>query len=132
MDGICSAVLNKIYALGAPGRYFVISSDEFLEAFPEDGKRDIAELKSALKKLSQDGYIDIKYSSGNMYCVALLKVYTEEPPPPADDVFEELYEPTLTQKTAYMSAFWAAFWGSLLGSGVICAIALVIGFMLVW
>ena len=132
MDGICSAVLNKIYALGAPGRYFVISSDEFLEVFPEDGKRDIAELKSALKKLSQDGYIDIKYSSGNMYCVALLKVYTEEPPPPADDGFEELYEPTLTQKTAYMSAFWAAFWGSLLGSGVICAIALAIGFMLVW
>lgn len=129
MDGICSAVLNKIYALGAVGRYFVISSDEFIEAFPEDGKRDEPELRRALKKLSADGYIDIKYSSGNMYCVALLKVYTEEetPPPPSDDGFEKLYEPAALHKTAYVSAFWSAFLGGALGSGLISAIALIIG-----
>lgn len=127
MDGICSAVLNKIYALGTLGRYFVISADEFLEAFPEDGKRDIAELKKALINLSADGYIDIKYSSGNMYCVALLKEYAEEPPPPEDEEFEELYEPYKMQKTAYISAFWAAFLGGMLGSGIVGAIALIIG-----
>lgn len=127
MDGICSAVLNKIYALGAPGRYFVISADEFLEAFPEDGKRDIAELKKALKNLSTDGYIDIKYSSGNMYCVALLKEYAEEPSPPENEGFEELYEPYKMQKTSYVSAFWAAFLGGTLGSGIVGAIALIIG-----
>lgn len=129
MDGICSAVLNKIYALGAPGRYFVMSSDEFFEAFPEDCNRDENQLKKALKSLSADGYIDIKYSSGNMYCVALLKVYTEEkapPPPLADDGLEEYYEPEKLQKSAYRSAFWAGFLGGALGSALICAIALVI------
>ena len=98
MDGICSAILNKIYALGTPGRYFVISSEEFFENFPEDGKRDEAELKRALKVLTADGYIDVKYSSGSMYCVALLKEFTqEEPAPPKeneDDGLEEYYYPT--------------------------------------
>lgn len=129
MDGICSAVLNKIYALGAPGRYFVVSADEFLEALPEDGKRDIAELKKALKNLSADGYIDIKYSSGNIYCVALLKEYAEEeiePPPPEEDGFEELYEPYKMQKTAHVSAFWAAFLGGALGSATIGVIAFIV------
>lgn len=125
MDGICSAVLNKIYALGAVGRYFVISSDEFLEAFPEDSKRDEVELKKALKNLSADGYIDIKYSSGNMYCVALLKAYTEEEPPSGDG-FEELYEPVSVQKTAHVSTFWAAFAGGALGSAIVSAVFLII------
>lgn len=130
MDGICSAVLNKIYALGVPGRYFVISADEFLEAFPEDGKRDIAELKRALKNLSANGYIDIKYSSGNLYCVALLKEYAEEviePPPPDETGLEEHCKPDKIQKTAYVSIFWAAFLGGALGSGIIGAIAWIIG-----
>lgn len=131
MDRICSAILNKIYALGTAGRYFVISSDEFLEAFPEDGKRDETELKRALKILSADGYIDIKYSSGNMYCVALLKTYTEEEPPlpehnGSEDGLDDNYEYPQMQKTAYMSAFWAAFVGGALGSGIIGAIALII------
>lgn len=130
MDRICSAILNKIYALGTAGRYFIISADEFFEAFPEDGKRDEAELKRALKSLSADGYIDIKYSSGNMYCVALLKTYTEEEPPENDiteDGFNEDYEYPQMQKTAYMSVFWSAFVGGALGSGIIGAIALIIG-----
>lgn len=131
MDGICSAILNKIYALGAAGRYFVVSADEFFEAFPEDGRRDEAELKRALKSLSSDGYIDIKYSSGSMYCVALLKTYTEEyAEPPADDDglggLDERYEPE-PQKTAYVPAFWAAFAGGALGSAVISAIAWIVG-----
>ena len=127
MDGICSAVLNKIYALGTPGRYFVISSDEFFDAFPEDCARDEGQLKKALRGLSADGYVDIKYSSGNMYCVALLKVIPEEQP--QEDDFEDCYEPELMQKTAHVSAFWSAFLGGALGSGVIGAIALIISFV---
>lgn len=127
MDGICSAVLNKIYALGAPGRYFVISSDEFFEALPEDCARDEGQLKIALKSLATEGYIDIKYSSGNMYCVALLKVFTDEDELSHDDGFEDCYEPEQTQKTAYRSAFWGALFGSALGSGIVGAIALIIG-----
>lgn len=87
MDGICSAVLNKIYALGGTGRYFIVSADEFFETFPEDGERSPAELNRALKYLKDAGYLDIKYSGGDLYCVALLKEYapaaeTPAPPPP--------------------------------------------------
>ena len=129
MDGICSAILNKINALGAFGRYFVISADEFFEAFPENYERDEAELKSALKSLASGGYIDIKYSSGNMYCVALLKTFTEEvaKPPTENDGLEECYEPPQAQKSTHAPAFWAAFAGGALGSAIISAIALIIG-----
>ena len=130
MDGICSAILNKIYALGAPGRYFVISSDEFFEAFPEDCARDEGQLKKALKALSADGYVDIKYSSGTMYCVALLKVFVEEKAPPPTTDYRESYGEHIAyqpQKNAYMYLFLAAFLGGTLGSAIICAIALIIG-----
>ena len=127
MDGICSAVLNKINALGTAGRYFVVSADEFFDAFPENFRRDEVELKKALKSLVSDGYIDIKYSSGNMYCVALLKTYTEEDaaPPAGDDGFNELYQ-TEPQKNARYPAFWAGFAGGALGSAVIGAIAWIV------
>lgn len=130
MDGICSAVLNKINALGGVGRYFVISSDEFFEAFPEGVRRDENELKRALKALVADGYIDIKYSSGNMYCVALLKNYiAEQPAPPANDDtvdgFEDLYVPPQAQKSS-LHAFWAAFAGGALGSAVVGVIAFIV------
>lgn len=129
MDGICSAVLNKIYALGTPGRYFVISSDEFFETFPEDCARDEGQLKKALKSLTADGYIDIKYSSGNIYCVALLKVFTEDLNPPAVDGDDEDFEPVQPQKPSYRYAFWAAFLGGALGSATISLIALVLSYV---
>lgn len=127
MDGISSAILNKIYALGVPGRYFVISSDEFFESFPEDCARDENQLKKTLKSLTADGYIDIKYSSGNMYCVALLKVFTKDVKPAKNDVLYGNYKSAESQKTSYRYMFWAAFLGSALGSTIVGAIALIVG-----
>lgn len=132
MDGICSAVLNKINALGAPGRYFVVASDEFFDAFPEDGNKNEGELKRALKELSANGYIDIKYSSGNLYCVALLKEFILEETPPQtcdSDGSEEYCDPLEEEKTAHVSLFFAAFAGSALGSAVIGAIFLILNFI---
>lgn len=100
MDGVLSAILNKIYALGEPGRYFIVEEDEFLEAFPHDIKGDGEALKSALERLVALGYIDVRYSGGNMFCVALLKNYEPEktgeeksdeptpPPPPLNENFK--------------------------------------------
>lgn len=115
MDGICSAVLNKLYALGDGGRYFIISNDEFFEEFPEDAKRDEAELKRALKSLQALGYIDIKYSSGDMYCVSLLK--TVQPDVQISEAAPKIYE----RKTPAIPQFWAAFAGGIAG-GVITAL----------
>lgn len=127
MDGFCSAVLNKIYALGAPGRYFVVSLDEFLESLPEDCARDELQLKKTLNNLAAEGYIDVKYSSGNTYCVALLKVFTDDTTPPATDGFNDDCKREKIQKSTYRSVFWSAFVGGALGSAVVGAIALIIG-----
>lgn len=124
MDGICSAVLNKIFALGSPGRNIVISEDEFFDAFPDGCPRTDAELKKALKCLSAGGYIDIKYSGGDMYCVTPIKnCAPEEAPAPvyAPPVFEA---ETSVQppKTPFLPAFFAALAGSALGSAIVSLI----------
>ncbi len=122
MDGISSAVLNKLYALGEVGRYFVLSREDFFEAFPEDCPRDGGELEKAIENLSAEGYIDVKYSGGNMYCAALLKPFDGDTEPAEEnDGFDELY---LDQegKTKHVSAFWGALAGGALGSGIICLV----------
>ena len=122
MDGICSAVLNKINALGAAGRYFIVSADEFLEEFPEGAERDDAELKKAIKDLVSGGYIDVKYSSGNMYCVALLRNYVPEPDVPTTAI--TVSNSTESAKTSHRSLFWAAFAGGAAGGIVTVLISL--------
>lgn len=105
MDGICGAVFGKIKALGAYGRYFVISAEEFLEDLPDGERANIAELDKALKSLASEGYIDIKYSGGSMYCVAALKNYEPQLPPVAVNA------DTYVKKSQNASLFWAAFAG---------------------
>ena len=83
MDRICSAVLDKICSLATVGRYVIFSEDELFEAFPEDVRHDLTELKNALKKLLNAGYIDIKYSGGSLYCIAPVRKYEPEPEPVA-------------------------------------------------
>lgn len=124
MDGICSAVLNKIYALGTPGRYFIVSTDEFFEGFPEDGKRDMSELKKALKTLTAEGYIDIKYSSGNMFCVALIKEFIPQSPPVEAATEEKIATPG--QNINCGRVFFAAALGGAIGSALIIAIAWIV------
>ena len=118
MDGICCAVMNKINALGPNGRYFIISADEFLEAFPEGCERTEEELSRALKSLASDGYIEIKYSSGNMYCAAAVKNYcpAASPVPSA-----KKNEPEKVRYAFFAPPFWAAFLGGA-ASGILTAL----------
>ena len=124
MDGICSAVLDKIFALGAPGRNIVISEDEFFEAFPEDCVKSEGELRKALKTLASGGYIDIKYAGGDLYCVTPIKNRViEEPPAPVYTPSAETLKPQeYTLKYSTLPAFLAALAGSALGSTVIALI----------
>ena len=73
MDRICGAVLDRIHELSPAGRYVIIAGDEFFEAFPEGCEATFEELNRALAVLKKGGYIDMKYSRGDMYCVATLK-----------------------------------------------------------
>lgn len=71
-----SSFLNKT----GTGGYKIIFEDEMLEAFPEDF-RTRETLEAALKKLSQDGCVDVKYVRGDAFCLAFLKDYL----PPCED-----------------------------------------------
>ncbi len=125
MDGISSAVLNKLYALGDPGRCFVLSEEDFFEAFPEDCPHDGEQLKKAIEKLAAEGYIDVKYSGGNMYCAALLRT-PEAAEEPEDEGFDEDFYGAESEKTKHVSAFWGAFAGGALGSAIICLVWLLL------
>ncbi len=71
-----SSFLNKT----GTGGYKIVFGDEMLEAFPED-YRTRETLEAALKKLSQDGCVDVKYVRGDAFCLAFLKDYV----PPRED-----------------------------------------------
>ena len=112
MDRICGAVLDRIFALSPAGRYVIIAEDEFLEAFPDDSEKSYEELNRALYTLTKGGYIDMKYSRGDMYCVAPIKRFVEEP-------VEVIYEP---KKKRLDFVFISAFAGGALGSLIVSII----------
>ena len=112
MDRICSAVLNRIHALSPAGRYVIIDEDELLEAFPDGSDRSFDELKRSLTLLIKQGYIDVKYSRGEMYCIAPLKKYEEE-----EIVFKER-----ERRPRFDPVLISAFAGSALGSLIISLI----------
>ena len=112
MDRICSAVLNRIHALSPAGRYVIIDEDELLEAFPDGSDRSFDELKRSLTLLIKQGYIDVKYSRGDMYCIAPLKKYEEE-----EIVFTER-----ERRPRFDPVLISAFAGSALGSLIISLI----------
>ena len=119
MDKIACCVLDKINSLAPLGRYVVISADEFFESFPEDTETDGATLRKALKALSSGGFIDLKYSDGEMFCTAPLKVY--EPEVPATEL-EVTTPPTEKKRSGWLVYFLAAFAGGAAGSFIVSLI----------
>ena len=120
MDRICIAVLEKICSLAATGRYVVFSEDELFETFPEDEEKSEATLKSALKTLKETGYIDLKYSSGNLYCIAPLKNF--EPLPVVEENEPKTEEKVPKVRHIRGAIFISAFLGGALGSLIISLI----------
>ena len=115
MDRNCIAVLEKIHSLSPAGRYVIIAEDEFYEAFPEGCETSDRELDRVLTALRNDGYIDLKYSRGDMYCVAPLKRYVEEELPVA-------FVPAEPKRKKFDFVFLSAFAGGALGSLIVAVI----------
>ncbi len=120
MDRICFAVLEKICSLAAVGRFVVFSEEELFDAFPDGEKRNEAVLHGALKTLKEYGFIDLKYSSGNLYCIAPLKKYEPAPTPEKEEIIIE----EKTPKPQHISGaiFFPAFLGGALGSLIVSLI----------
>lgn len=115
MDTLSSGIMQKICDLTAIGKYVIVSADEFFETFPDGEAESAQTLKRVLRALQTDGFIDLKYSGDDMFCVAPLK----EPP-------EEL--PTTPQKARYKMSdgikyFLCAFAGGAAGSFIATLIA---------
>lgn len=123
MDSNSLAVFERISAAAATGRYVVFSEDELCASLPENCEKD-DKLKDALKELKDGGYIDLKYSSGNLYCIAPLKSYsppTEPEPAPPLTAQIEAKESENKPKLKYITAafFISAFFGGALGSLIV-------------
>lgn len=115
MDRICVAVLDRIHSLSPAGRYVVIEGEELSEAFPDGCVADERELDRALTALRNAGYIDVKYSRGETYCIAPLKEYVEEQP-------DKISEEPCAKRRLFDPAFVSAFAGGALGSLIISLI----------
>ena len=112
MDRICGAVLDKINSLSPAGRYVVIAEDEFYDCFPEGGDENGDKLDKALTRLKEGGYIDVKYSRGDLFCIAPLKEFIEDEPETEET--EEVPKRRLGFNFTFASAFLGGMLGSLL------------------
>lgn len=72
LDRRTSALLQTINDFCASGTYKVFSSEDFLASFPEKWGVTSESLTQMLGYLSENGYINIKYSGSGMYCICPL------------------------------------------------------------
>lgn len=69
LDKRTSALLQTINDFCSSGTYKIFSEEDFLAAFPERWGVTAESLCQMLDYLSENGYINIKYSGGGMYCI---------------------------------------------------------------
>jgi len=73
MDKNAIQLLNYIYSRVKDDSYKVIEISEMLKAFSKRKKLKPEELARCLKELEKDGFINIKYSDKEVYCLAITK-----------------------------------------------------------
>ena len=116
MDRICGAVLDKINSLSPAGRYVIIAEDEFYDCFPDGGEENGDRLDRVLTQLKENGYIDVKYSRGDLFCIAPLKEFIEDADrdEPDGNIIEEVPKRRFNFNFTFASAFLGGMLGSLL------------------
>ena len=118
LDKRTSALLQSINDFCSSGTYKIFSEEDFLSAFPEKWGVTAEALAQMLDYLSENGYINIKYSGGGMYCICPLPLgrgYCEQE---ADKKSE-----CILQLKYFMSAaFFGSFAGAVLGALVFALI----------
>ncbi|MCH5142980.1 MAG: hypothetical protein J1G07_04645 [Clostridiales bacterium] len=120
MDTINRNILAKINSSAQKGAYIILSEEDFKETLGT--QIDGESISNACKELSNEGYIDLKYAGGGMFCVAPLKDFVAEPEPE----FEEDEREVVVVRTGTAAAFFAALLGGALGSIIVSLIISVI------
>lgn len=91
MDEVCTAIREKLTNIGTVGKYIIVEQDDLTEGLPPE-KQNAESVTEALKKLRTEGWIDLRYARGELYCLALLKKW-ERP-------VEAKPQPVLQESTA--------------------------------
>lgn len=121
LDKRTSALLQSINDFCSSGTYKIFSEEDFLSAFPEKWGVTAEALAQMLNYLSENGYINVKYSGGGMYCICPLPLgrgYCEQEA-------EKRSECVLQLKYFISAAFFGSFAGSVLGVLIVAVIYLV-------
>jgi hypothetical protein len=122
MDEICEALATKIYT-SSRGGYAIFYEDELFDEIEKAEDKNRETLEAALKKLSTNGFIEIKYARGNAFCMAGLKPYERKEATPTPQVVEA-YDGGNCKKALLYSSLGALV-GGMLG-GVISFVVAVI------
>ena len=72
LDKRTSALLQSINDFCSSGTYKIFSEEDFLADFPQQWGVTAESLGQMLDYLSENGYINVKYSGGGMYCICPL------------------------------------------------------------
>ena len=121
LDKRTSALLQSINDFCSSGTYKIFSEEDFLSAFPDKWGGTAEARAQMLDYLSENGYINVKYSGGGMYCICPLPLgrgYCEQEA-------EKRSECVLQLKYFMSAAFFGSFAGSVLGVLIFAVIYLV-------
>lgn len=107
MDKLTSSILAIVNSQTG-GAYKVMEAKDFIDALPEKSKTDETGVSNALQYLSERGFVDIRYSDRDTYCVCSL---------PKGRTFEESSGAEKTRGRRGVRGQWlGAFFGALAGA----------------
>lgn len=113
MDELSYGIFKKICSLTKIGKYVIVSADEF------GGDEDPDEVKKVLDRLCNDGFIDVKYSGEDMFCLTPLKNA------PEPEVKPQPVKKKKIKINPVLSSFLGGMLGGLLGSLLILIFAVI-------
>lgn len=122
LDKRTAALLNTVNAQCSSGGYKIFSEEDFLSCFEPEWGVTGENLLHMLDHLSENGYINVKYAAGGMYCVMPLPLGRSYSEREAEKKSEDL------KSLKYFA--YAAFFGGLIGGGIGSLIMLVLFLLL--
>lgn len=128
MNTLSLNILNKIKNCSGGG-YAVLSLEELMECAPEGEPVSFDDISQAIAELAEQKYLDIKYSRGDMYCVAAVKDYAINEVIESNEILPEVVQAADDVSYGRLYAICAAlsFAGAFVGSFIVCIIFAAVG-----
>lgn len=129
------AILCKLNSIAPLGTFCIVDTDDLFDLDPTDYK-GLEQVKKSVSALQRDGFIEVKFSHGETFCVALLKPLPPKEEPKAAALAEPKAEPVkplptpkkansvfakLTPYLPTLAAFVGGFLGALV-AGFLCTL----------